>query len=64
MINGIIYVFIALCMSLSLEKTYKKWQVVLLVLCGILTAVVKGGVYLPLLLLVFLLIHAKGRNIL
>ena len=62
MINGIIYVFIALCMSLSLEKTYKKWQVVLLVLCGILTAVVKGGVYLPLLLLVFLLIHAKRKE--
>ena len=62
MINGIIYVFIALCMSLSLEKTYKKWQAVLLVFCGILTAVVKGGVYLPLLLLVFLLIHAKRKE--
>ena len=62
MINGVIYVFIALCMSLSLEKTYKKWQVVLLVICGILTAVVKGGVYLPVLLLVFLLIHAKKKD--
>lgn len=62
MINGIIYVFIALCMSISMEKTYKKWQVVLLVLCGALTAVVKGGVYLPVLLLVFLLIHAKYKE--
>lgn len=62
MINGVIYVFIALCMSLSLEETYKKWQVVLLVICGILTAVVKGGVYLPVLLLVFLLIHAKKKD--
>lgn len=62
MINGVIYVFIALCMSLSVEKTHKKWQVVLLVICGVLTAVVKGGVYLPVLLLVFLLIHAKRKT--
>ena len=60
MINGCIFLFIALCIRFSQKVERKKWQIVVLIMISILLAVVKGGVYLPVLLI--LLLYREGTD--
>lgn len=49
-INGILFLFLALLINLSYSKGVSAKQWMLLAVLGIMVALVKGGVYLPLLL--------------
>ena len=64
MINGILLLFIAVCMQLAYggRQKYKKIYVILLLLMAVFIAVVKGGVYIPVLLLVLLIFQNKRKN--
>lgn len=55
MLNGIVFLFIALCLRLSVEEQRKKWEWILLIMLAVLTAIIKAGAYVPVLLLLFLL---------
>lgn len=61
-INGIIFLFIAMCFLLSGSTQHKKSQLILTGLFALFVASVKGGVYLPLLLLLLLFIPHNHRE--
>ena len=56
MINGIIFLFIATCLQLLEKQRYKKKDIVLIFVLIVLIAMVKGGVYLPIVLLIMLVL--------
>lgn len=58
-INGMMFVFIALCVRFSVPRIQKWWQTALWIALAVMIAVVKGGVYLPILLLLLLY---QGKN--
>jgi uncharacterized membrane protein len=60
-VNGIVFLFIADCLSLAEAASWKKSKIVLLVITGVLIALVKGGVYLPVLLLAVLIFRKKEK---
>lgn len=51
-VNGAMLVFVALCFRMGSKKQKEKREILLVVFLAAFTAVAKGGVYLPLLLLV------------
>lgn len=53
-VNGVLLLFIALSLRFSTEIDRKKWQIVLYGILAVLVAVMKGGVYIPILLLLLL----------
>ena len=53
-VNGILLLFIAMSLRFSTEMDRKKWQIVLYGILAVLVAVMKGGVYIPILLLLLL----------
>ena len=61
MVNGLLLLFSAFCFRLWKKEQKEKWEIVLTAFLALFTALAKGGVYLPLLML---LIPAflKGRD--
>lgn len=53
-VNGILLLFIAMSLRFSTEVDRKKWQIVLYGILAVFVAVMKGGVYIPILLLLLL----------
>ena len=51
MVNGGLMLFAALCFRMWKRKQKEKWEIILSVILTVFAAMVKGGVYLPLLLL-------------
>lgn len=60
-INGVLILFIALCFNLAYTQEIRKRKLVLLAALAIFVAMTKGGVYLPLCLLI-ILIYCKNRK--
>lgn len=56
MINGILFLFIASCLQLLEKQKYKKRDILLIIVLIVLIAMVKGGVYLPVVLLTVLIL--------
>lgn len=62
-VNGSFFVFIALCFRMGKEEKKKKWEIVLFGVFALFTAMTKGGVYLPLLLLsAFVFGRSSGKK--
>ena len=60
MINGIIFLFIALCMRMAYGMDYKKGHIIVTLVLAVLIAMVKGGVYIPILFLAFLILRKQS----
>lgn len=60
-INGVLILFIALCFNLAYTQQIQKSKLVLLAVLSIFIALTKGGVYLPLCLLI-ILVYCKNRK--
>ncbi|MDO5136625.1 MAG: DUF2142 domain-containing protein [Eubacteriales bacterium] len=61
-VNGLLFLFFALCLYLGKKSSYKKRELTLLILLSAFLAVAKGGVYLPLLLFLFLGFSGRRRD--
>lgn len=59
-INGIIFLFIATCLRLLEDVKQRKNDIILVLFLTVLIALVKGGVYLPVLLFFVLLIDKRN----
>ena len=64
MINGILFLFIALCLSLSYGKDKKRRIIytILIILMAVFIAISKGGVYTPVILLPLLLLSGRKHG--
>lgn len=62
MVNGCLFIFTALCFRMAKEEKKKKWELVLAVLLALFTASAKGGVYLPMLLLLLMAFPIKKKS--
>lgn len=62
MMNGFLLLFLALCFRMQQQKQRKKWELALLAFLTVLLAVVKGGVYLPTLLLLVTVFPWKQKK--
>ena len=54
MANGILLLFIACSLRFSENIARKKWQVILYIILAVMVAIMKGGAYIPILLLLLL----------
>lgn len=54
MINGVLFLYIAICLKFSVTNERKLWEKIMVAIAAILIVAVKGGVYIPALLLVLI----------
>ena len=59
MLNGILFLFLALCFRMSVPGKYKKWEIGLTALLAVFILISKGGVYIPVLAMLLLIFHQK-----
>lgn len=60
-VNGLLLLFVAFSIRFSREHPGKKWQVVIYILLAIMVAMMKGGAYIPILLL--LLLYRESEHV-
>lgn len=60
MINGVIFLFISVCLRLAYGNDKKKRYIVALIVLAMLIAMVKGGVYIPILFLALLIFKKQS----
>lgn len=59
-VNGLLFLFLGVCFCMWKKEQKERWELLLIILLAAFTAVIKGGVYLPILLLLVPVFFKKG----